>query len=127
MPTPSDAVRSAPGPPTALRATRPSRHQPRLQARQKTEVVVAATVAAILLLLLAFVLWPVLRVLATSLAGPAGLTLANYAEVVSSWRLLRILVNSLVVSTVSTVVTGAVARGLAYCVAWPHLPGNCFG
>src|SRR5439155_1180762 len=56
MPTPSDAVRSAPGPATALPATRPSRHQPRLQARQKTEVVVAATVAAILLLLLAFIL-----------------------------------------------------------------------
>src|SRR2546430_17576796 len=86
MPSPSDAVRPAPGPPTALPATRPSRHQPRLQARQKTEVVVAATVAAILLLLLAFVLWPVLRVLATSLAGPAGLTLANYAEVFTSWR-----------------------------------------
>src|SRR5881398_1156632 len=112
MPTPFDAVRSAPGPPTALPATRPSRHQPRLQARQKTEVVVAATVAA--LLLLAFVLWPVLRVLATSLAGPAGLTLANYAEFFSSWRLLRILVNSLVVSTVSTVITVAVALVLAY-------------
>src|SRR2546427_1565855 len=96
MPTPSDAVRSAPGPPTTLPATRPSPHQPRLQARQKTEVVVAATVAAILLLLLAFVIWPVLRVLATSLAGPAGPTLANYAEFFRSWRLLPILVNSLV-------------------------------
>src|SRR5438309_11969611 len=126
MPTPSDAVRSAPGPPTALPATRPSRHQPRLQARQKTEVVVAATVAAILLLLLAFVLWPVLRVLATSLAGPAGLTLANYAEFFSSWRLLRILVNSLVVSTVSTVITVAVALVLAYSVTRTDIPGKRF-
>src|SRR5438445_13336432 len=98
MPTPSDAVRSAPGPPTALPATRPSRHQPRLQARQKTEVVVAATVAAILLLLLAFVLWPVLRVLATRFAGPAGLTFTHYAAFLSSWRLLRTLVHSLVLS-----------------------------
>src|SRR5256884_7645044 len=108
MPTPSDAVRSAPGPPTALPATRPSRHQPRLQARQKTEVVVAATVAAILLLLLAFVLWPVLRVLATSLAGPAGLPPANYAEVFSSWRPLRVPLNNPVGSPGSTVITGAV-------------------
>src|SRR2546426_6238512 len=88
MPTPSDAVRSAPGPPTALPATRPSRHQPRLQARQKTEVVVAATVAAILLLLLAFVLWPVLRVLATSLAGPAGLTLDRKSTRLNSSHLV---------------------------------------
>src|SRR5256712_2030500 len=126
MPTPSDAVRSAPGPPTALPATRTSRPQPRLQARQKTEVVVAATVAAILLLLLAFVLWPVLRVLATSVAGPAGLTLANYAEFFSSWRLLRILVNSLVVSTVSTVITVAVALVLAYSVTRTDIPGKRF-
>ena len=86
----------------------------------------AATVAAILLLLLAFVLWPVLRVLATSLAGPAGLTLANYAEFFSSWRLLRILVNSLVVSTVSTVITVAVALVLAYSVTRTDIPGKRF-
>src|SRR2546428_10704961 len=102
MPTPSDAVRSAPGPPTALPATRPSRHQPRLQARQKTEVVVAATVAAILLLLLAFVLWPVLRVLATSLAGPAGATRAQYAEVFSSWGPLPLPVQSLLAAPASS-------------------------
>src|SRR2546427_9872734 len=113
MPTPSDALRSDPGPPTALPATRPSRHQSRLQARQKTEVVVAATVAAILLLLLAFVLWPVLRVLATSLAGPAGLTLANYAEFFSPWRPLPNPVNNLLVSTVPTGITAAGALGLA--------------
>src|SRR2546428_12498993 len=111
MPTPSDAVRSAPGPPTALPATRPSRHQPRLQARQKTEVVVAATVAAILLLLLAFVLWPVLRVLATSLAGPAGPTLAHYAELLRSWRLPPTPVNSPAGSPVSAVLTVALAPG----------------
>src|SRR2546425_12897216 len=113
MPTPSDAVRSAPGPPTALPVTRPSRHQPRLQARQKTEVVVAATVAAILLLLLAFVVWPVLRVLATSLAGPAGLTLATYAEFFSSWRPLRVPVDTRAVPTVPPVIPGYAALGPA--------------
>src|SRR3989442_5684735 len=94
MPTPSDAVRSAPGPPTALPATRPSPHRPRLQTRQKTEIVVAATVVAILLLLLAFVVWPVLRVLATSLAGPAGLTPAQDPALFSSLPVLQSRSNS---------------------------------
>src|SRR2546430_9627938 len=124
MPSPSDAVRPAPGPPTALPATRPSRHQPRLQARQKTEVVVAATVAAILLLLLAFVLWPVLRVLATSLAGPAGLTLANYAEFFSSWRPPRVLPKILLGSTGSTAITDAAALVLAHSLTRTHIPAQ---
>src|SRR2546430_5215858 len=114
MPTPSDAVRSDPGPPTALPATRPSRHQSRLQARQKTEVVVAATVAAILLLLLAFVLWPVLRVLATSLAGPAGLTPANYAELFSSWRPLPVLPNTPRVPPGSPAITARLPLALSH-------------
>ena len=94
--------------------------------RQTALTTDAATAAAILLLLLAFVVWPILRVLATSLAGPAGLTLANYAEFFSSWRLLRILVNSLVVSTVSTVITVAVALVLAYSVTRTDIPGKRF-
>src|SRR3989442_10031653 len=124
MPTPSDAVRPAPGPPTTLPATRPSPHQPRLQARQKTEVVVAATVAAILLLLLAFVIWPVLRVLATSLAGPAGLTLANYAGVFSSSRLLRILLTRPVGSPVPAGLTAPGAPVPASSATRTDIPGK---
>ena len=94
--------------------------------RQTALTTDAATAAAILLLLLAFVVWPILRVLATSLSGPAGLTLANYAEFFSSWRLLRILVNSLAVSAVSTVITVAVALVLAYSVTRSDIPGKRF-
>jgi iron(III) transport system permease protein len=105
-------------------AERPPLQQPPLQ--QTLLTTDAATAAAILLLLLAFVVWPILRVLATSLSGPGGLTLANYAEFFSSWRLLRILVNSLVVSAVSTVITVAVALVLAYSVTRSDIPGKRF-
>jgi iron(III) transport system permease protein len=87
---------------------------------------VTATAAAVLLLLLTFVVWPVLRVLATSLEGPAGLTLAHYAEFFSSWRLFRILVQSLAVSAVSTVLTVAAALVLAYSVTRTDIPGKRF-
>ncbi|MEK7387520.1 MAG: iron ABC transporter permease, partial [candidate division NC10 bacterium] len=67
-----------------------------------------------------------LRVLATSLEGPAGLTLAHYAEFFSSWRLFRILVQSLAVSAVSTVLTVAAALVLAYSVTRTDIPGKRF-
>ena len=82
--------------------------------------------AALLLLLVVFVVWPVLRVLVASLTGPTGLTLAHYAEFFSSWRLVRILVQSLVVSAVSTVITVAVALVLAYAVTRTDIPGKRF-
>src|SRR5213594_4230677 len=82
--------------------------------------------AALLLLLVVFVVWPVLRVLVASLTGPTGLTLAHYAEFFSSWRLVRILVQSLVVSAVSTVITVAVALILAYAVTRTDIPGKRF-
>jgi iron(III) transport system permease protein len=119
MDTPSGAARSSLGPPSALPASR----TPIQQTSLTTD---AASAAAILLLLLAFVVWPVLRVLATSLAGPAGLTLGNYADFFSSSRLLRILVNSLVVSAVSTAITVAVALVLAYSVTRSDIPGKRF-
>src|SRR5206468_3881993 len=86
-------TRSLVGPPTVISASR-------------TPLPLVA--AALLLLLVVFVVWPVLRVLVASLTGPTGLTLAHYAEFFSSWRLVRILVQSLVVSAVSTVFTVAV-------------------
>src|SRR5438034_7653287 len=119
MDTPSGAARSSLGPPSALPASR-------IPIQQTWLTTDAASAAAILLLLLAFVVWPVLRVLATSLAGPAGLTLGNYADFFSSSRLLRILVNSLVVSAVSTAITVAVALVLAYSVTRSDIPGKRF-
>src|SRR5207253_2842065 len=68
----------------------------------------------------------VVKVLGLSLTGPAGLTLANYAAFFSTWRLFRILVNSLLVSAVSTAVTVTVALVLAYAVTRTTVPGKRF-
>src|SRR5712691_11469466 len=92
----------------------------------RTDATVAATAALVLLLLVIFVVWPVVKVLGLSLTGPAGLTLAHYAEFFGSWRLFRILVNSLIVSAVSTVVTVTVALVLAYSVTRTTVPGKRF-
>ena len=77
-------------------------------AHVRGDLAVVGTSALVLVLLAVFVVWPVLKVLALSLAGTDGLTLAHYAEFFSSGRLLRILLNSLAVSAVSTVI-----------LAWP--------
>jgi iron(III) transport system permease protein len=94
--------------------------------RQRLDAAVATTAAIVLLLLLAFVVWPVLRVLGASVAGPAGSTLAHYADFFGSWRLLRILVNSLEVALVSTVITVGLALLLAYAVTRTDIPGKRF-
>jgi iron(III) transport system permease protein len=86
----------------------------------------AAVAAGVLFLLVTFVLWPLVRVLGLSLLGPAGPTLANYAAFFSTWRLLRILLNSLLVSAVSTVLTVTVALTLAYSVTRTTVPGKRF-
>ena len=114
----SGAPRSSLGPPAVVAVSRPS--------RQRLDAAVATTAAAVLLLLLAFVVWPVLRVLGASVAGPAGSTLAHYAEFFGSWRLLRILVNSLEVALVSTVITVGLALLLAYAVTRTDIPGKRF-
>lgn len=82
--------------------------------------------AAVLLLLAVFVAWPVVRVLGRSLLDPAGLTLAHYREFFSTWRLFRILLNSLAVAAVSTVLTVAVALVMAYAVTRTDIPGKRF-
>lgn len=90
------------------------------------EVAVAIGAGVVTLLLLTFVVWPVVKVLWMSVAGPAGLTLAYYREFFSTWRLLRILVNSLTVAAVSTALTVAVAMVLAYAVTRTTVPGKRF-
>lgn len=95
-------------------------------AAARGERVVAAVAVAVLALLLTFVLWPVLRVAWLSVSGPDGLTLAHYREFFSTWRLLRILVNSLAVAAVSTLVTVALALVLAYAVTRTTVPGKRF-
>ena len=90
------------------------------------DLVVAGTAAAVLVLLLTFIVWPVVKVLWLSVTGPDGLTLAHYRTFFVSGRLARILVNSLLVSAVSTVVTVAVALVLAYAVTRTTMPGTRF-
>jgi iron(III) transport system permease protein len=90
------------------------------------DLVVTAVTLAVLGLLLVFVVWPVLRVLALSLAGPEGPTLQHYAAFFSTWRLARILVQSLVVSAVSTAITVTLALVLAYAVTRTTVPGKRF-
>jgi iron(III) transport system permease protein len=92
----------------------------------RAELAVGATAAAVLVLLVMFVVWPVVRVLSLSLATSSGLGLAQYAAFFNTWRLFRILVNSLLVSAVSTVVTVAVALVLAYAVTRTTVPGKRF-
>jgi iron(III) transport system permease protein len=92
----------------------------------RTDLTVAAVAAGVLALLATFVLWPVVRVLALSVTGPAGLTPANFAAFFGTWRLARILVNSLVVSAVSTALTVLVALVLAYAVTRTTIPGKRF-
>ena len=97
-----------------------------VRTRQRTDPGVAALAAAAFLLLGVFVVWPVARVLATSLTGPAGPTLAHYAEFFSTWRLFRILLQSLLVAAVSTVLTVLAALVLAWAVTRTDIPGKRF-
>jgi len=75
---------------------------------------------------LTFVVWPVVRILALSLAGPGGIGLAHYRDFFSTWRLFKILLNSLAVSAVSTAITVGVALVLAYAVTRTTVPGKRF-
>jgi iron(III) transport system permease protein len=90
----------------------------------RVDPLVGVSAAGVLGLLLVFVVWPVLRVLAMSVTGPLGV--AQYAAFFNSWRLARILVNSLFVSAVSTIVTMAIALVLAYAVTRTTVPGKRF-
>jgi iron(III) transport system permease protein len=92
----------------------------------RAELTVGATAGVVLVLLLTFVVWPVLRVLSLSLVTSAGVGVAHYAAFFSTWRLFRILLNSLLVSAVSTVLTVAVALILAYAVTRTTVPGKRF-
>jgi iron(III) transport system permease protein len=99
---------------------------PPLPRLARADLAVGVTAVVVFTLLLVFVVWPVVRVLALSFTGPAGLGVSQYAAFFSTWRLFRILVNSLLVSAVSTVITVAVALILAYAVTRTTVPGKRF-
>lgn len=93
---------------------------------RSADLVAGAAGALVLLLLATFVVWPVLRVLAASLAAPGGLTVGRYAEFFGSWPLLGVLVRSVLVSAVSSAVTVALAFIVAYTVTRTTIPGRRF-
>lgn len=109
--TPSEAL---PRPPASLARLR------------RADLAALGAAGGALLLLLVFVVWPVVRVLGLSVAGSDGLTLAHYRDFFATWRLFRILVNSLVVSAISTVLTVVLALVLAYSVTRTTIPGKRF-
>jgi iron(III) transport system permease protein len=90
------------------------------------ELVVAGAATVVLLLLLTFVVWPVVHVLWMSVVSPTGPTLVHFREFFSTWRLFRILLNSLTVAAVSTALTVLVALVLAYAVTRTTVPGKRF-
>jgi iron(III) transport system permease protein len=92
----------------------------------QAEMVVAGAATVVLLLLLTFVVWPVVHVLWMSVVSPTGPTLVHFREFFSTWRLFRILLNSLTVAAVSTALTVLVALVLAYAVTRTTVPGKRF-
>src|SRR5262245_16839 len=90
------------------------------------ELAVTLTGLGVLALLLVFVVWPVLRVAVLSVQGPSGFTAAHYAEFFGTWRLAKILLQSLAVAAVSTIATVAIALVLAYAVTRTDIPGKRF-
>ena len=126
MASPGHAT-APPGRGRALGVRGPSRAAQRAQSRfRHGEVAVALTGLGVLILLLIFVLWPVGRVAALSFQSATGFTLANYAEFFGTWRLARILVQSLTAAAVSTIVTVVIALVLAYAVTRTDIPGKRF-
>ncbi|MBI3637960.1 MAG: hypothetical protein HY216_17330, partial [Candidatus Rokubacteria bacterium] len=89
---------------------------PRLR---QADLAVAGLAGVLLLLFAVFVAWPVLRVL--TLGGAA-----DYRAFFGTWRLLRILVNSLLVAAASTLITVTLAVVLAYAVTRTTVPGKRF-
>lgn len=90
----------------------------------RADLAVVATAATVLALLLVFVVWPVVRVVAASVTTAAGVGLGQYVAFFGTWRLLRILINSLVASAVSTTLTVAVALVLAWAITRTTVPGR---
>lgn len=91
---------------------------------RQLDLALAAATVAVLLALATFVAWPVVRVLAASLTGPEGFTLARYGEFFGTWQRARILLQTLAVAASSTALTIAVGLVLADAVTRTDIPGK---
>ena len=87
-------------------------------------VLLYPAMAVVFLLLLTFVFYPILQVIHRSVAGPEGLSLANYVLYFSNPRISRTVLHSLFVSSLSTVVTVSIAFVFAYALTRTTIPGK---
>lgn len=76
--------------------------------------VVPITTAALLILLILFILYPLLSVLIKSLLGEGGLTFQHYREFFSKWYYYRSLINSMILGTATMVIATVVGFVFAY-------------
>lgn len=74
--------------------------------------------------LVVFVLYPLLHILGRSFVTPDGFGLANYLQVISSQRFLRLTYNSFDVTLVTTAITLVLAYAYAYAVQRTCIPGK---
>ncbi|MBI2459942.1 MAG: ABC transporter permease subunit [Candidatus Rokubacteria bacterium] len=80
--------------------------------------------AGVFLLLVVFILFPILQVIQRSVAGPEGVTLANYARYFTHPRIASTAWRSLWVSGLSTVLTVSLAFVFAYALTRTTIPGR---
>ncbi|MGI6069309.1 MAG: ABC transporter permease subunit [Blautia sp.] len=78
----------------------------------------------VVLVFAAFLLYPVIRLLAKSLQGDGGFTLVFYQEMLSKNGFLQALGNSFAVSGTSAALTTLIAFFLAYTIHYTNLPGR---
>ena len=88
-------------------------------------VAVLLTTGLLLALLAAFVAWPLVRVLQTSVTARDGaLTLRYYGELFATWREIRLLLQSLALAVVATSITVVLAALLAFAMMRTAMPGK---
>ena len=90
------------------------------------DLAVSLATAACLALLALFVLYPVLLILGRSLVAESRLSLEGYREFFGNWRLFRTLLQSFLVSGLSTVIAVTVGFVLAYAVTRTTVPAKGF-
>lgn len=95
-------------------------------ASRPRDLTVSLVTAGCLALLALFVLYPVLLILGRSLTSEGDMSLAGYREFFGNWRLFRTLLQSLLVSGLSTVITVALGFALAYTVTRTTIPAKGF-
>ena len=87
-------------------------------------LLIALFAALVAIPLLTFVAQPLYRILSTSFVTPDGFGLDNYVRYFSTARALGIVVNTFHVSITTTVITVALAYGLAYAMHRSCMPAK---